>query len=34
MKKIKEMWHQNEMCDSELDPFLIKNIIGSTGSED
>ena len=31
MNKIKETWHLNEMCDSELDPFLIKNIIGPTG---
>ena len=31
MHKIKQTWHLNEMCDSELDPFLIKNIIGSTG---
>lgn len=31
MNKIKETCHLNEMCDSELDPFLIKNIIGPTG---
>ena len=24
-------WHLNEMYDYELDPFLIKNIIGPTG---
>lgn len=31
MKEINETRQLNEMCDSELDPFLLKNITGSIG---
>lgn len=29
--KMKKTWQLNAMCDPELDPFAIKNIIGTNG---